>query len=159
MFLQVVESISFPQVQVQSALLQSALLTKILPGPPHPIDIGILYQLETLHFLVNFHTTSYPVFAELLALLAQVSSNTIFRELVIECQFLKAVELVACASDWLALDTTLMRPEFDGLTAVVFTTRTRPVASMKASASAILLEQLPGVRAKGVKLSLYTDLL
>ena len=73
--------------------------TNILPGPPHPIDIGILYQLEKLHFLVNFHTTSYPVFTELLALLAQVSSNTIFHELVIECQFLRAVELVACASD------------------------------------------------------------
>ena len=121
-----------------------------VPGPPHPIDIGILYQLQKLHFLVNFH--ALPVFTELLALLAQVSSNTSFRELVIECQFLKVVELVMCASDWLSLDTVLTRPEFDGLTSVVFCTCTRPVASMKASARAILLEQLPATRAKGVVL-------
>ena len=126
-----------------------------VPGPPYPIDIGILYQLENLHFLVNFHTL--PVFSELLALLRQVSSNTTFRELVIECQFLKVVELVACASDWLALDTILTRPQFDGLRSVVFCTRTRPVASMKASARTILLEQLPAARAKGVTLSFYTD--
>jgi len=134
---------------------QSAFLTNAVPGPPHPIDIGTLHRLEKLHFLVNFHTL--PVFTGLLALLAQVSSNTAFRELVIECQFLTVVELIARASDWLSLDTTLTRPEFGGLRSVVFCTRTRPVASMKASARTILLEQLPVARAKGVRLSFYTD--
>ncbi|KIM49924.1 hypothetical protein M413DRAFT_439052 [Hebeloma cylindrosporum] len=134
-----------------------SIRTNVLASrPPRPIDIGILCQLETLHFLVNFH--ALPVFTELLAMLAQVSSNTAFRALVIECQFLKVVELVACASDWLSLDTTLTRPVFNGLRSVVFYVRTRPVASMKASARAILLEQLPGARAKGVTLSFYTDL-
>lgn len=93
------------------------------------------------------------MFSGLVALLSQVSSGYHFRELIIECMFLKAVELVACGSDWLLLDTLLSKPEFDGLKHVVFRARLRPASFiMKQSAKTILLEQLPMVRAKGVTL-------
>ncbi|PPQ91307.1 hypothetical protein CVT25_006601 [Psilocybe cyanescens] len=123
--------------------------------PPAPIDIRILHRLETLQFLVNFHSEDQPIFAALLALLAQVSSGYHFRELVIECMFFKAVELVGCGSDWLALDSVLSKSEFDGLRSVVF--RARPANFMKQPAKMILMEQLPVSRSKGVTLVFDMD--
>ncbi|KAH9483430.1 hypothetical protein JR316_0002898 [Psilocybe cubensis] len=123
--------------------------------PPAPIDIRILSHLESLHFLVNFHSEDQPIFSSLLDLLSRVSSGYNFCELVIECMFVKAVELVACGSDWLALDTMLTKPEFDGLKRVVF--RARPAHFMKLPAKTILMEQLPVARAKGVKLIFDMD--
>lgn len=88
-------------------------------------------------------------------LLSQVSSGYNFRELVIECMFLKAIELVACGSDWLALDSMLTKPEFGGLRSVIF--RARSANFMKLPAKMILMEQLPVARAKGVKLVFDMD--
>ncbi|KDR82281.1 hypothetical protein GALMADRAFT_152974 [Galerina marginata CBS 339.88] len=125
--------------------------------PPAPINIGLFRHLQTLHFLVNFHAEDQPVFHALILLLGQVSSGFTFRALIVECMFLKAVELVACGSDWSALDLVLAKPEFDGLERVVFCARLRSAAFLKESARTILMEQLPVVRSRGVVIGFDWD--
>lgn len=98
------------------------------------------------------------MFADLLVLLAQISSGAHFHDLIIECMFMQAVELVACGSDWSLLDSMLSRPCFGGLQTVVFCARFRSSANMKASAKTILSEQLPAARAKGVRICFDMDL-
>ncbi|KAF8963763.1 hypothetical protein BDZ97DRAFT_1758373 [Flammula alnicola] len=125
--------------------------------PPAPIDIGILSRLQTLQFMVNFHSEAQPVFSELLVLLQQISSGSLFHHLIIECMFLKAVELVACGSDWSALDQMLSKSEFDGLKSVVFCARFRSAPGLKVSAKTIVEEQLPAIRARGVHIRFDMD--
>ncbi|KAF8892352.1 hypothetical protein CPB84DRAFT_1340448 [Gymnopilus junonius] len=125
--------------------------------PPPPINISIFPRLSSLHFLVNFHSESQPVFSALLDLLSEVSSGYHFQELVIECMFLKTVELVACSSDWSALDTMLLKSEFSGLKAVVFCARLRSAQFLKDSAKTILMEQLPLVRSRGAVIAFDWD--
>jgi len=73
--------------------------------------------------------------------------------------FLKAVELVACASDWSALDAMLSRPEFGELEGVLFGGRLRTVpTSLRQSAKTLLSEQLPGARSRGVRVSVDMNL-
>lgn len=76
---------------------------------------------------------------------------------MIECMFLKTVELVACGSDWSALDMMLSKSEFSGLKAVVFCVRLRSAYFLKDSAKTILMEQLPSVRSRGVVIGFDWD--
>ncbi|KAF9473027.1 hypothetical protein BDN70DRAFT_886265 [Pholiota conissans] len=119
--------------------------------PPAPIDICIFRRLAALHFIVNFHSESQPVFAALIPLLQQISSGSYFHTLKIECTFLRPAELIACQRDWGALDEALSQSAFDGLKEVVFYARQRG-PSRGELVKTILDEQLLLARARGVKI-------
>ncbi|KAF8179633.1 hypothetical protein BJ912DRAFT_982302 [Pholiota molesta] len=121
--------------------------------PPAPINIGILTRLASLHFLVNFHSESAPVFAALLPLLLQISSGSHFHTLTVECTFIRPAELVACQRDWGALDAVLCGGAFDGLRRV--DGGGGPAGELVRT---VLGEQLPMVRGRGVRVVLDTSL-
>jgi len=99
-----------------------------------------------------------PIFDELIGLLIQVSSGPNFAELIIECRFFQTIELVACGSDWLNLDQTLARPELCGLRTIVFSLHPKLYhLAFRNSARAILTEQLPICRSRGVKITLASE--
>ncbi|KAF9522945.1 hypothetical protein CPB83DRAFT_69983 [Crepidotus variabilis] len=135
------------------------LKSSVAHRPPHPIDLQLFTSLRSLRFPVNFHCLEQPVFLELLQVLRQVASGCHLQELIVESMFVNSMELVARASDWSLLDNTLSGKSFNSLDRIVFGGRWRTLPqSVKDSAKAILLEQLPFTRANGVSFFFDMDL-
>lgn len=134
-----------------------AFPNSLLSAPPAPIDFSILTRLASLQFLVNFHAPA-PVFKYLLPVLAQVASGSHFHKLVVECMFMRPMELVARQSDWATLDTVLGTPAFHGVRDVVFVARKRSPPAALGDAAVVIGEMLPLARARGVRISFDRNL-
>ncbi|CAA7261052.1 unnamed protein product [Cyclocybe aegerita] len=145
--------------------------------PPRPIDFSVLKFLQTFHFLVNFHAKpalsspprSHYLFSDLISILRELGTPSAahfspstyqhsLTNLVIECMFLNAVELVGCASDWSSLDATLCSEPFSNLRRVVFRAGQKVAPSLRTAAKMILMEQLPVARGRGVRIVYYENL-
>ncbi|KJA20346.1 hypothetical protein HYPSUDRAFT_43242 [Hypholoma sublateritium FD-334 SS-4] len=126
-------------------------------SPPAPIDFAILTRLASLQFLVNFHAPA-PVFRHLLPVLAQVASGSHFHRLVIECMFVRPMELVARQRDWAALDGVLGTSAFHGVRDVVFVARKRSPPAALGDAAVVIGEMLPLARSRGVRISFDRNL-